>query len=491
MRRPLVVSVGLVLLASAASGQEDARPRLKPITAPLRRAGVYHVATGSWTRGASLAELAAPDVIYNNTCSPVYFTGMAQCDGAFQHRSRLPSRSGPTTDSQFYGTSDSAHRYDERPGCEDAYVITGFEVGYCSSHVGTVDWEYQFARSYTACAEHDMVAQYTFTATLPGGTSTGAQACWVVDIDLSGSPGGGMVLSADGDGTYSGPATTDSFGFGLRLASPLSITDFTGPLIAGNYTWTGGPAHGPQTPCTGTDGTIWDSAVDLSEAGTGMSSSDFFRITHCCISECNPGCYYFGGIIHSDFYLELFAAPACPPDPMTPLCSPGMDGVRACPCSNPPASSGVGCDNFGPNPPGGTGGARLAASGFASVAGDTLELHVTDEIVNASNLTVLWQGTALLANGPPSGVRFGAGVRCVSGTLKRLYKGNASGGAIDFPSGSQPNVYTASANRGYAIDPPITLYYFAAYRNSAAGAPCGDAALGYNATNAGSIAWVP
>ncbi len=493
MLRPLLVGVGLVSVGLTAFAQFDARPRLKPITAPLRHAGVYHVATGTWTRGTSLASLVGPDVVYNNTCSPVYFTGMLQCDGAIQHRSRIPSTSGPTTDSQFYGTTNSAHRYDEHPGCEDAYVIQGFEVSYCSSHVGTVGWEYQFASSYTACGASNMVPQYTFTQTLPGGTSTGAQACWVVDFDLSGLPGGGMVLSADGDGTYDGPSTMDQFGFGFRLTTTVSASDFTGPVVAGNYTWTGGPVKGPQTPCTGTDGTIWDSPVDPSEAGTGMASSDFFRVTNnsCQCGECFAGCYSFGGPVHSDFYLELFAGPACPADPLTPICLPGVGGVRACPCSNPPASSSVGCDNFGPSPPGGTGGARLAASGFASVAGDTLKLHVSDEVAIASNLTVLWQGTSVLANGPPSGVQFGAGVRCVGGSLKRLYKGNAASGAIAFPTGAQPSVSTASANRGYTIDPPITLYYFAAYRNSAAGGPCGNAALGYNATNAGSIAWTP
>jgi hypothetical protein len=151
----------------------------------------------------------------------------------------------------------------------------------------------------------------------------------------------------------------------------------------------------------------------------------------------------------------------------------------------------VGCDNFGPNPAGGTGGAELTALGEPSIASDTVQLEVTREITNLGNLTVLWQGTSVIANGPPTGFQFGAGVRCVGGILKRIYKGNASRGSIVFPSGSQPNVHSASAAKGYTIVPPITLHYFAAYRNSAAGTPCGSASLGYNATNAGSVAWVP
>jgi hypothetical protein len=123
-------------------------------------------------------------VIYDNTATTIYFTGMLSTE-RFQHRSRLPGPNGPTTDSVFYGTSDSNHRYDERPGCADRYTVSGFQVVYCSSHVGPIDWEYQFASSWAECDASDMVPQYTIAATgLPGGTPSGGQSCWVVNIDL-------------------------------------------------------------------------------------------------------------------------------------------------------------------------------------------------------------------------------------------------------------------------------------------------------------------
>src|SRR6185369_56023 len=112
---------------------------------------------------------------------------------------------------------------------------------------------------------------------------------------------------------------------------------------------------------------------------------------------------------------------------------PGQGGVTTCPCGNPPTSPTVGCDNFGPNPPGGTGGANLDCTGVAATSGDSLQFQVSEEIINASNVSVLWQGTSSL----PVGAQSGAGVRCVGGTLKRLYKGNAFSGAINFPSGVQ------------------------------------------------------
>ena len=105
-----------LVLVSPLLPQGDAGPSLRSRTAPLRHAGVYHVATGTWTRGASLAHAVGPDVIYNNTCFTNYFQALASGE-AIQHRSRLPSPSGPTTDSLFYGTTDTDHRYDERPGC--------------------------------------------------------------------------------------------------------------------------------------------------------------------------------------------------------------------------------------------------------------------------------------------------------------------------------------------------------------------------------------
>jgi hypothetical protein len=251
-----------VLVGAVASAQADLRSRLQPITSPIRHAGVYHVATGAWTRGATLANGTGPKVIYDNTCAVVYFTGMLSTEH-WSHRSRLPSFTGPTTDSIFYGATSSDHRWDDRPSGATQFTINGFEVGYCSSHAGTVDWQYQFASSYTACGAADMIPSVTILVTgLPGGTPAGGQNCWTLDIDVSDQNGGSeFVLSADGDGTYSGTSTADQFGWSFRPASTTVASDFTGPLIAGDYTWTGGPGtvSGLLRPCTGTDGTIWDS----------------------------------------------------------------------------------------------------------------------------------------------------------------------------------------------------------------------------------------
>jgi hypothetical protein len=476
------------------------KSRLLPITSPIRNAGVYHVATGTWTRGANLANLPG-QVIYNNSCTIVYFTSMLSTE-RLQHRSRIPSPSGPTTNSTFYGTSDSNHRYDELPGCADRYTVSGFEVVYCSSHVGAIDWEHQFASSWADCDVSDMVPQYTINVTgLPAGTPTGAQNCWVIDVDLSGMPNGGIELSADGDGSYQGPSTLDQFGWSFGPSSPTLPSDFTGPIIAGNFSFTGRGGGGCElcVPCTGTDGTIWDSSfvgagpTPAGETdGTGMSSNNFFRDAGAPVSGANgPGCYSFGHheSPHADFYLKLFCAQACDATqpPLVPFCAPGVGGILTCPCGNPqvPAGATKGCDNFYA---GGTGGAVLSGSGLPSIAGDTLVLAATAEPDSPNPpITLLFQGTTGTVN-----LRSGAGVRCVGGFLKRLYKGDAIGGVIDFPNDGVP-FHVRAAARGVPIVPPVTLYYYAVYRNTSAnGQPgCSGLQFGFNITNAGAVRWVP
>jgi hypothetical protein len=485
-----------VLLSAIASAQGDLKSRLLPITSPIRNAGVYHVATGRWTRGATIGNGTGLSTLYDNSCTPVYFGGMQSTD-KWQHRSRLPSNDtdatpAPTTDSVFYGTTDSNHRYDERPGCSNQYMIYGFEVGYCSSHVGSVTWTYQFARSYTACAAADMVPNFTFTVTgMPGGTSAGGQNCWTVDIDVSNENGGlNMWLSADGNGTYEGPSTSDQFGWSFNV-TPAFALDATGPIIAGNFTWTGGGRFGVHTPCTGTDGTVWDSnfvgtgPTPAGETlGTGMSSSDFFRFISPNLPS-GPGCYYFGGKPHADFYLKLFGSSYCNGPDYTHFCAPGVGGIVTCPCGNPqvPAGSTKGCNNFAG---GGTGGAIMSASGEAFTdPNDWLSFEIFAGI--GSNVTVLFQGTTNSTN-----TRSGAGVRCGGGNLRRLYKGNQSSGAIGFPNNGV-SVHVQSQAKGYTIAAPITLFYYSAYRNSEAnGQPgCPGLSFGFNTTNAVSVGWIP
>jgi hypothetical protein len=483
----LTISIlAAVLGVASAQAQGDLRSSLRPITGPVRRAGVYHVATGTWTRNGSLSNLTGPDTIYNNSCTPLYFAAQATGE-RFQHRSRVPTRASdgaPTVWSAFYGPP----RKDEASGCERDYVINGFQISYCSSRpsgLGTLEFEFAFADAYSACGTADMVPDVTFAVSgLPGGTSTGAQICWVVDVDLD-SASASFTLQADQDGTYTGPSTGEQFGFSVGpVTAGLGTGDMTGPVIAGNYSWTGGPVHGAQMPCTGTDGTIWG-WPHLAEAGTGMASNDFFRATG---TYPTPGCFYFGGAVHSDFYLKLFSnlqgSPCDGDPPILMSCLPGIaPTTQGCPCGQP-NNPGGGCANFGP---GATSGAVLFPTGLASLGNDTLLLTTWNQRPAIAVTNVFFTGSGTQNTGVPHG----AGVRCVTTGLKRLYTGATSGGALWKPSGADPSISARCIALGVPISPGQTRHYFNLYRDPFAAGPCGNTASTVNVTNATSATWTP
>ncbi len=167
--------------------------------------------------------------------------------------------------------------------------------------------------------------------------------------------------------------------------------------------------------------------------------------------------------------------------PFTSLCDPGVGGVIACPCSNPPGAPGRGCDNSSA-----TGGAILSAAGIAYLSQDTLVFTTTGEKPTATS--VVLQGTTSLA----SGTTYGQGVRCVGGTLKRLFVKAASGGSItapDFGAGD-PSVSVRSAARGDVIGAGQSRFYLVYYRDPVVLGGC-PANRTFNATQTGQVSWSP
>jgi hypothetical protein len=158
-----------------------------------------------------------------------------------------------------------------------------------------------------------------------------------------------------------------------------------------------------------------------------------------------------------------------------PYCVPSSNGVGACPCNNPPQSGG-GCNNSV-----GTGGAVLTASGTPSLASDSLALAQSGELPNA--LSIFLQGTANVA----SGTLFGDGVRCVGGSLKRLFVHNASLGQVGAPVGSDSSVSARSAALGDTIPSCATRYYQVYYRDSNLAFCTG----GFNVGNGLKAFWMP
>src|SRR5262249_34993138 len=132
------------------------------------------------------------------------------------------------------------------------------------------------------------------------------------------------------------------------------------------------------------------------------------------------------------------------------------------------------------------GGAVLSASGIAYLSQDTLVFTTSGEKPTATS--VVQQGTAAIS----SGVTYGQGVRCVGGTLKRLFTKTASGGSItapDFGAGD-PSVSVRSAARGDVIGAGQSRFYLVYYRDPTVLGGC-PASSTFNATQTGRVDWLP
>ena len=163
---------------------------------------------------------------------------------------------------------------------------------------------------------------------------------------------------------------------------------------------------------------------------------------------------------------------------MSPYCFPGVGGQTPCPCNNP-SSPPNGCNNSA-----NTGGAFLDATGNRQVSNDTVVFQTVGETPNA--LSIVLQGTQYMS----LGAIYGQGVRCMGGTLKRLYTKQASSGSITSPSGSEPSVSQRSAQLGDPYNPPTTRYYLVYYRDPVVPIGCPSTAT-FNCTESGSINWIP
>lgn len=155
------------------------------------------------------------------------------------------------------------------------------------------------------------------------------------------------------------------------------------------------------------------------------------------------------------YYAGNWLIRACvePGGPVTPFCFGDGTLSTPCPCGNN-GLSGAGCENSAA-----TGGAILASSG--TTVPDALVLASSGELPTV--LSIFLQGDS----NNPAGVTFGDGVRCVSGSLKRLFVKNASSGVATAPNfgGGDPSITARSAALGDTIPSGGTRYYQVYYRD--------------------------
>ncbi len=163
----------------------------------------------------------------------------------------------------------------------------------------------------------------------------------------------------------------------------------------------------------------------------------------------------------------------------TPICSPGIGGVSACPCANPPAGARLGCDNSAA-----TGGAHLATNGLASLAHDAVAFASSGE--PASALSVLLSATST----NPAGALLGQGVSCLAGPLRRLYARSAVNGVLVAPIAGESGVAQRSAALGDTIVAGQHRYYGVWYRDPLVLGGC-PATSTFNLTQQVDLVWNP
>jgi hypothetical protein len=161
------------------------------------------------------------------------------------------------------------------------------------------------------------------------------------------------------------------------------------------------------------------------------------------------------------------------PGPATGFCF-GDGRTTSCPCSNSGALE-HGCENSAH-----TGGALLVSSGQTNP--DSVVLTSSGELPHA--LSVFVQSST-----PVPSTHYGDGLRCVGGTLKRLFIKSASGGIVSAPGPADPTITARSAAIGDPISSGATRYYQVYYRDSNPGfcpIPSGST---FNISNGLRITW--
>jgi subtilisin family serine protease len=158
----------------------------------------------------------------------------------------------------------------------------------------------------------------------------------------------------------------------------------------------------------------------------------------------------------------------------TPYCA-GDTGdptvTTPCPCANQGAA-GNGCKNSFV-----AAGARVITSGTPIL--DNVVFTTSGETPTSTSIVL--QGDA----NTNTGIVFGGGIRCVDGSLFRLYLKSAVNGSITAPQGGDLSVKAQSLALGDPIAPGSTRYYQVYYRDM----NTVFCAAGFNATNGEAITW--
>jgi hypothetical protein len=310
MFRSYLIAAGAALLCSTAVAQQKLDPsRLYPVTAPIKNAGTVDVSTGKWTKPAQQVKTGSQS-IYNNTCTWTtlnYYAGFDWCEENYDE-GRIPSPSSPGS----------------HVGAQVNNTVISVQIAYCTFVADTIvqagggyDMELAFWNklngdcvglipptppppSSTATAYFDLSG-----LGLPGSTTTGFQACWIVTLDTTNS---GFVLASDGEGTFNGTPADDKF-IWMQAQNQTQATQL--PNTPDGFLIVGEPATGGYGACSytipcGTDalfGNTCGTGLDTFDASwinvDGIAVGGAGQPANCVNTVAQYGfgtnCYFFGG----------------------------------------------------------------------------------------------------------------------------------------------------------------------------------------------------
>jgi len=286
-----------------------------------------------------------------------------------------------------------------------------------------------------------------------------------------------VVLSASIDGLQETPPNA-SPGTGLggfsfdtstnTLTWTVNFSGLLGPVVAAHLHQGAPGVPGPVAVPIGTVSPSTGSAVLSAAQVADLLAGNFYVNIHTSV--------FPGGEVRG----QMLIVPAS-----TTVCEPGVGGVLACPCANPPAGAGQGCNNkFN------TGGASMTSTGYNLLSNPTLAFTTAGE--NPTVFSIMLQGATLT-----TGTVFGHGVRCMT-AFKRMYSRTCAGGSITFPDFSLAdlNIPARAAALGAPISAGDKRWYQVYYRdttNLLGGPPaqCAVNATQFNITASREVTWLP
>ncbi len=374
----LAVASGLALMAGASAQATPQTLQAERVTSPVKHAGIYHVATGSWTRTGGAMANFGPDVIYSNTAASGYYSSAGGAGGFAPGATNFDEGLIP-------GTTNPNHTANR-----DEYNVNCIEIGYCDFNAAaTGGWELGFYNSYAPCTYDPTPDNVVQMAGLP------ATGCWMVVLDLTG--GEEFCLASDGGNGYSGSTGLDSFGWSFRYTG-------TGGTAAAGFLLAADPASTDPNyvlgglPSDGTNTYYGPPSLCGQDVATGNTTQDFWWLED--PAGTNSNCFWFGGYSNNNgcggpfnpyasWFLELQAD--------TGLCASNFGDIY---CTSNPNSTGA------------VSGISLLGSAVAT--DDNVRLGATLP-PNSFGFFITSQTPGMVAN--PGGSE---GILCLSGSVGRF-----------------------------------------------------------------------